>query len=176
MEDIPNYIAVPISIAAGFLIAVLIRKFWPTDAEEHQFENKAFLLSKTFFPLLSSTEHITNSLKIHESYEGHRNWRVKRHEEDQKSLDENYRLFNNYRKSLEKINSNSVGEIFYNAMIEYFEFGQAIISQGWFEPKFFKRTCHGLKVMKEYLKEFEKEYDFKLEIESDGEVVDLSQY
>ena len=52
MDDIPNYIAVPISIAAGFFIALIIRKFWPTEAEEHQLNNQMFLLSKTFFPIV----------------------------------------------------------------------------------------------------------------------------
>ncbi len=176
MEDIPNYIAVPVSILAGFLIAVVIRKFWPTEAEEHQFNNQMFLLSKTFWPIYESTWFITDSLKIHESYEAHRNWRVKLHEEDQKRIDDHYESFSRSRKRLEKINSNSVGEIFYNAMIQYFENGQFLITQGYSEPKFFKRACNGLKIMKEHLKEFEEEYDFHLEIESDGEVVDLSQF
>ena len=176
MEDIPNYLAIPISIVAGFLIALVIRKFWPTKAEEHQAENKIFLLSKTFFPLYSSLHYINDSLKIHETYENHRNWQVRLHPEDQKITEDYFRYFNHYRKTLEKINSNSVGEIFYNAMIEYFENGQFLISQGYFELKFFKRACHGLAVMKEYLADFEKEYDFHLEIISDGEVVDLSDF
>lgn len=176
--DIPNYVAVPLSVLAGFLIALAIRKYYPTEAEEHQSDNQMFLLSKAYFPIYESLYSVNDALKIHESHEGFRNVRMEMslHPEDEERITEYLEDFKHQRKKIENINSNSVGEFFYNAMIEYFEFGQYVISQGWTEVKFVDKMCHGLAIMKEELVEFEKEYGFKLKVISEGKELPLDFY
>lgn len=173
--DIPNYIAIPISIAGGFLIAYSYRKFYPSITELHLEQNQEFLIYKCVGPLLNALTVLNHSLQIHETYENYRNIRIRPHEEDKKTLDENLTDFLRYRKTLEKINSNSVGEVFYHSLMKFFDNGQYLISQGYFEYKFFIRTCEGLKVVKEDVDSLELDY-VDLEIISDGESVDLSKF
>ncbi|MGB6464213.1 MAG: hypothetical protein WBF38_08335 [Nitrosotalea sp.] len=179
LNDIPNYIAIPLSIAGGFGIALLIRKYFPSSTEIHLAQNQRVLLEKSVLPMDNALSVLNQALPIHEQYDDYRTFDMwfPLHSEDREQLDELHRDFLQYRDQLSKINSNSVGEIFYNALMKFFDNGQFLITQGYFEPKFFIRTCEGLKVIASYLTELNPElFKNSFEIISYGEIVDLTEF
>jgi hypothetical protein len=178
-NDIPNYIAIPVSILGGFLISYVIRRFYPTSVEEHQIKNQTFLLSKCFFPIYESLYFINRGLAIHETYDDYRNHRAKYHDEDEKEITYLLKSFYREKERIKEINSNSVGEVFYNALSEYFVHGAFLISQGYSEPKFFTITCRSLEIILKDLEPIREAYgatESGFDLISDGEVVDLSDH
>jgi len=168
--DIPNYLAIPLSVGLGFLLSIISKKLIPTKTEKHLEKNQEHLLHMCSIYLSDAIHYLNDSIMIDEQYYDQRNLHFKIHDEDKSKLSHNYTGFMNSKQKLEKFNENTLGDEFYFNLMEFFRYGQTFLMAG-FCPKHLLRSARALYTIKPELDKYKPDY-LKLEIISQGKVWD----
>ena len=167
--DLPNYLAVPLSVGFGFLLSLVSRKIIVSKTDKHLETNREHLLQQAFYDIVDAVRVLNRSIKIDLSYDDHRNYPFQMHEEDKLSLSSNYEQFIESKKKLESFNVNTLGDRFYDDMMAFFRYGEVCMMTG-FCYKHIRRAAQKIYLIRPELNKFEESY-MKLDMVYGDEVL-----